>query len=121
MIELPIHLQIVCRDTCFHQVARLPRRRAYGGKPCAKTLLRPVKPKGKRADLLRWFLEKPEGRSVEECVKRFNITRQNVFAHWTAINQVHGIGYVQHGDTIAAQLPNGFNEETIFGVRKRGA
>ncbi len=88
-----------------------------GGKPAGKVLSKPVKPTGKRAEFLRYFISSPNGRSVYDCMKRFDMKRPNVFAYWTAIHKDHAIGYSLEGGVIRAKLPPKHNLKTIFGVK----
>jgi hypothetical protein len=86
-----------------------PRARLRnGGKPPASKLLRPLKPRTKRAAIVRWFLRaKKAGKAVTAAMKHFRCSREAIFSHWTAIQRDHGIGYRFDGasDTITVLLP----------------
>lgn len=117
-VLLPVDLWLY--DPQFVITARIdaepiPQRRGRdGGKSPAAKLLRSVKPKGKRAAFLRWFLEDPTGRTVGATMANFNMTRQNVFAYWTMIHRDHGIGYALSNNTLASILPADCNSESVF-------
>lgn len=77
-----------------------------GGKDPAETLLKAVKPDGKRGKFLKWWLEK--GRcSIRECMAEFGMTRSNVLSYLYALNKDHGIGYDLKGDSAELVLPDG--------------
>jgi len=122
MLDIPIHivllskhLSVVEKSSAAENVAARGGR--GGGKPATDWLLKTVKPHGKRADFLRYFLAFSNGRSVEDCMAHFNMKRPNVFAYWTAINRDHGIGYALRDGVITPILPPKQNPKSIFGVK----
>ncbi len=123
-LQLHIPLHIVLGDKHLSVVAANARATASpkkakptprsGGKPAGRSLSKVVKPHGKRAAFLRYFLARP--RTVEDCMQHFTMSRPNVFGYWTAINKDHGIGYTLENSTITAILPPKHSAKTIFGV-----
>jgi len=101
----------------LQRVIKSTARPRDGGKSAAPKLRKLVKTKSKRADFLRWFLDDPTGRTVGACMANFEMTRQNVFAYWTAIHRDHGIGYAFSNNTITAILPGKCEASAIFGAR----
>jgi hypothetical protein len=96
-----------------HRVPRSCKR--DGGKPPAKSLLRPLKASSKRTRVLRWFLHSLDA-SVASAMAEFDLTRPAVFATWTVLNREHGIGYDfdAASDAVLVRLP--CDEADIFGV-----
>jgi hypothetical protein len=95
--------------------------RAYsrdGGKPAAKSLLKPIKPNSKRARFLRWFLESEDGkgRSIGATMTNFSLSRANVISYWTALQRDHGVGYAITNNTITPRLPSKCDPSELFGV-----
>lgn len=110
MVSLPVALRVCdpaqLRVKLLEGVQLISSARPReGGKPAAHKLLRPVKPKGKRADFMRWFIEDCNGRTVGATMANFNMSRPNVFAYWTMIHRDHGIGYTLSENTIRVQFP----------------
>ncbi|MET3995875.1 hypothetical protein ABID65_007547 [Bradyrhizobium sp. S3.9.2] len=89
-------------------------RNRDGGKPAADKLLKPCRSK-KRAAILRWFLQFPDGVKVGEAVQQLNLTRSAVFSYWYFIHREHGIGYTLANNTITPLLPPGCDATDIFG------
>jgi hypothetical protein len=93
--------------------ALAPRvRRRDGGKAPAKSLLRPVTLSSKRGRVLRYFLHNA---SVAAAMVEFGLSRNAVFATWTTLNLVHGVGYAfdSNADAITVRLP--CDEADVFG------
>jgi len=90
-------------------------RRRDGGKAPAKTLLRPVNASTKRGRVLSYFLH-ATGATVRGAMAEFDLSRPAVFAHWTTLNLVHGVGYAfdAASDAILVRLP--CDEADVFGV-----
>lgn len=120
IVDLPV--KICVGHPCLTVTTGTPRfapsQSRNGGKPAAKRLTKPVKPAGKRAAFLRWFLAEPGGRTVDAAMANFSMSRPNVFAYWTAINRDHGVGYTLANNTITAVLPPGTDSGSVFGVAK---
>ncbi len=83
-------------------------RRRDGGKAPAPVLLRPLTSSSKRARVLAWFLHSLDA-SVTAAMAEFDMTRPAIFATWTTLHAVHGIGYRfdSASDTIAVRMPPG--------------
>ncbi|MBR0876929.1 hypothetical protein JQ608_06895 [Bradyrhizobium liaoningense] len=91
-----------------------PNYRRDGGKPAADTLLKPVRSK-KRATILRWFLQFPNGIRVGDAVQTLNLTRSAILSYWYFIHREHGIGYTLTNNIITPRLPPGCDASNVFG------
>ena len=92
------------------------RKLRNGGKPPHSKLLKPIRWTSKRALFLRWFLEDEAGRTVGATMAAFRMSRPNVFAHWTALREEHGIGYRLEANTIIPRLPPGVVPAAVFDI-----
>ncbi|WP_027521731.1 hypothetical protein [Bradyrhizobium sp. Ec3.3] len=88
--------------------------RRDGGKPAADKLLKPCRSK-KRAAVLRWFLQHPEGVRIGEAVQALSLTRSAVFSYWYFIHREHGIGYTLTNNIITPRLPPKCDVAAVFG------
>lgn len=68
-------------------------------------LLKPVKRKGRRGEVLAFFL--PGARSIREAMAEFGVTRSNLLSQLYLLNKDHGIGYTLTGDAATITLPAG--------------
>jgi hypothetical protein len=75
------------------------------GKPAADKLTKPVPTNGRRAEVLRWFMDEVGARSVREAMAEFDTTRSNVLTVLFMLHKEHGIGYVLNGDAAEVVLP----------------
>jgi len=77
-----------------------------GGKPPARKLLRPLKPRTKRARIVRWFMESTSP-TVSAAKDHFRCSREVIFAALTALHHDHGIGYAFNAasDKITLRVP----------------
>jgi len=85
-----------------------------GGKPVADKLLKPVKRKGKRGDVLAWFLETGEARSIREAMAQFEASRSSVLSYLHNLNKDHGVGYTLIGDTALVTLPDEVTDKELW-------
>ncbi|MCK1668667.1 hypothetical protein [Bradyrhizobium sp. 153] len=92
----------------------ISRYQRDGGKAATAKLLKPVRSK-KRAAILRWFLQHPDGVKVGEAVQQLNLTRSAVFSYWYFIHREHGIGYTLAGNVITPRLPRNCTVADVFG------
>lgn len=75
------------------------------GKEAAATLTKPVPRNGRRGEVLSWFMDSFEPRSIREAMAEFNTTRSNVLTVLFQLNKEHGIGYRLAGDAAEIELP----------------
>lgn len=83
-----------------------------GGKEAdALGLLKPVKRKGRRGDVLAFFLA-AEGfkRSLHEAMAEFGVTRSNLLSQLYLLQKDHGIGYALANDAATITLPAGCDD-----------
>lgn len=67
-----------------------------GGKPFEEDRFKPLKAKGKRANVAKFFL-KPT--SVLAAMAKLSMTRSGILSHLFCIWRDHGVGYEVQGDT----------------------
>lgn len=84
--------------------------REKGGKQPERTLLKPVRRKGKRGQFLQYFLDNFGSRSVRETMADLEMTRSNVLSYLFMLHKDHGIGYTLVGDTAEITFPEGVTE-----------
>ncbi len=75
------------------------------GKEAAASLIKPVPKDGRRGQVLAWFMESLEPRSIREAMAEFNTTRSNILTVLYQLNKDHGFGYVLVGDAAEIELP----------------
>lgn len=84
-----------------------------GGKTVEAVLKKPVKRKGRRGEVLAWFMDTGEDgrpRSVREAMVVFDTTRSNILSVLYLLQKDHGIGYSLVGDSAAIILPEGVTD-----------
>lgn len=78
------------------------------GKELGEKLLKPVKMKSKRGQVLQWFLADGGGpKPIQAAMAEFDTTRSNILSHLFMLNKDHGIGYHLSGNTATVQVPEG--------------
>jgi len=106
MILLPVVIRV--RDE--YLIVRPETSQArVGGKPASATILRPIKPNTKRANIFAWFCDSKNSRKVADACKHFQVSRQTIFAHWTVLNREHGIGYALDSDCLTPIIPGEYH------------
>lgn len=68
-------------------------------------LIKPVKRKGRRGEVLAFFLPGPK--SIREAMAVFGVSRSNLLSQLWLLNKEHGIGYELVGETATVTLPAG--------------
>lgn len=76
------------------------------GKPAGAKLLKPVPKDSRRGQVLSWFMESFEPRSILEAMAEFNTTRSNILTVLFQLNKDHGFGYTLAGDAAEVELPS---------------
>jgi hypothetical protein len=82
-------------------------------------LLKPVKRKGRRGEVLAFFL--PEPKSIREAMAVFGVTRSNLLSQLWLLNKEHGIGYELVGEMATVTLPAGCEDPFEPEVEKKAA
>lgn len=75
------------------------------GKDAAPKLLKPVPKEGRRGQVLSWFMDSLDPRSIREAMAEFNTTRSNILTVLYQLNKDHGLGYKLAGDAAEIELP----------------
>lgn len=75
------------------------------GKEAAAALIKPVPRDGRRGEVLSWFMDSFEPRSIREAMAEFSTTRSNILTVLYQLNKEHGIGYRLAGDAAEIELP----------------
>lgn len=91
------------------------RLRRNGGKAPAKAILRPIAPGTKRGALLAFFLRDPAP-AIADAMRELRMSRENIFAHWTALHRDHGVGYSfdAASGALAVRLPKSAAEADLW-------
>lgn len=71
-------------------------------------LIKPVKRKGRRGEVLAFFLAEPK--SIREAMATFGVSRSNLLSQLWLLNKEHGIGYEIVGETATVTLPAGCDD-----------
>lgn len=75
------------------------------GKEAAAKLTKPIPRTGRRGEVLSWFMESLEPRSIREAMAQFNTTRSNILTILFQLNKEHGLGYRLAGDAAEIEFP----------------
>lgn len=76
------------------------------GKDAAPKLIKPVPRNGRRGEVLSWFMDSFEPRSIREAMAEFDTTRSNILTVLFQLNKEHGLGYRLAGDAAEIELPS---------------
>ena len=75
------------------------------GKPPADTLLKPVKPNGKRGKLLKAIMDNGNTEELAHLERVMKANRNSVLSFLFMLNKDHGIGYALTGGSVVIHLP----------------
>lgn len=83
---------------------------AAAGKAVAAALAKPVKRKGRKGEVLAWFVEAGLRGNLNKLCEALGIDRKNVLSQLYLLKKDHGIGYSISGDEVDVTLPEGCDD-----------
>lgn len=81
------------------------------GKPVAETLVKKVKRKGRKGEVLAFFVDADGHRgNLNALTEKLGIDRKNALSQLYLLKKDHGIGYAISGDEVQVTMPEGADD-----------